>query len=90
VTLRVGATLPIGTAPRLDRETLATRGLEKTKIFHGEAWIDCARHTAEALTASQKIDGPAVIEGYTATTWVPPGWTATLDPADNLIVRRSS
>ncbi len=90
MTLRVGATLPIGTAPRLDRETLAARGPEKTKIFHGEAWIDCARHTAEALIEGQKIDGPAVIEGYTATTWVPPGWTATLDPADNLILRRSS
>jgi N-methylhydantoinase A len=84
-----GATLPIGTPPRLDRETLTARGPEKTKIFHGEAWIDCARHTAEALTAGQKIDGPAVIEGYTATTWVPPGWTAELDAADNLILRRT-
>ena len=26
----------------------------------------------------------------TATTWVPPGWTAALDPADNLILRRSA
>jgi len=89
VTLRVGATLPIGAAPRLDRETLANRAPEAAKIFHGEAWIDCARYTSEALTAGQKITGPAVIEGYTATTWVPPGWTAELDPADNMIVRRS-
>ncbi len=65
-----------------------TRAGEQAKIFHGEAWIDCARHTAEALTAGQKIAGPAVIEGYTATTWVPPGWTAELDAADNLILRR--
>ena len=90
VTLRVGATLPIGAAPRLDRETLAAREPGRTKIFHGDAWIDCDRFTAEALSAGQKIAGPAVIEGYTATTWVPPGWTAALDPADNLILRRSS
>ena len=44
---------------------------------------------AEALSAGQTITGPAVIEGYTATTWVPPGWTAELDPADNMILRRS-
>jgi N-methylhydantoinase A len=88
VTLRVGATLPIGAAPRLDRETLAARAPEATRIFHGEAWIDCARYTSEALTAGQKIIGPAVIEGYTATTWVPPGWTAELDPADNMILRK--
>jgi N-methylhydantoinase A len=90
VTLRVGATLPIGAAPRLDRETLEPRAAEKTRIFHGDVWIDCARHAAEALTSAQRIDGPAVIDGYTATTWVPPGWTATLDASDNLILRRTA
>jgi N-methylhydantoinase A len=89
VTLRVGATLPIGAVPRLDRETQANRAPEKTRIFHSDAWVDCARYAAEALAAGQTIVGPAVIEGYTATTWVPPGWTAELDPADNLILRRS-
>src|SRR5579883_2536145 len=89
VTLRVGATLPIGAAPKLDRETLE-RPPESTRIFHGDGWIDCARHTAEALIPGQKIDGPSVIEGYTATTWVPPGWRATLDASDNLILRRTA
>jgi N-methylhydantoinase A len=89
VTLRVGATLPIGAAPKLDRETLK-RTPENTHIFHGDGWIDCARHTAEALTPGQKIEGPSVIEGYTATTWVPPGWTATLDQSDNLILQRTA
>jgi N-methylhydantoinase A len=88
VTLRVGATLPIGAAPKLDRETVAPGAAESTRIFHGEAWVDCARHAAESLTPGQKIDGPAVIEGHTATTWVPPGWRATLDPSDNLILGR--
>jgi len=90
VTLRVGATLPIGMAPKLDRETVAAHESERTRIFQGEAWVDCARHTAEALTSGQRIVGPAVIEGHTATTWVPAGWNATLDAADNLILRRAS
>jgi N-methylhydantoinase A len=85
VTLRVGATLPIGTPPKLNRDKAATAKPEKTKVFHGEAWIDCARYDAEAA----RVVGPAVVEGYTATTWVPPGWTAELDEADNLILRRS-
>ena len=46
--------------------------------------------TAEALKQGQKIDGPAVIEGYTATSWLPPGWTATLDASDNLILWRTA
>jgi N-methylhydantoinase A len=89
VTLRVGATLPIASAPRLDREMLAARAPEKTRLFHGDAWLECARYAAETLGAGQKIAGPAVIDGHTATTWVPPGWTAALDAADNLILRRS-
>ena len=89
VTLRVGATLPIGGAPKLDREKLAARAPEQAKIFHGESWLDCARHTAEALTTGQRIVGPAVIEGHTATSWVPPGWSAELDSHDNLILRKS-
>jgi N-methylhydantoinase A len=90
VTLRVGATLPIGAAPRLDREIRARRQPEEARIFQAEAWIDCARYTAEALGSDQRIDGPAVIEGHTATTLVSAGWTATLDAADNLILRRAS
>ena len=89
VTLRVGATLPIGGAPKLDREKLAARAPEQAKIFHGAAWLDCARHTAEALTTGQRIVGPAVIEGHTATSWLPPGWHAELDSHDNLILRKS-
>ena len=90
VTLRVGATLPVGMAPKLDREALAAREPERTRIFLGDAQVECARYTAEALTRGQRLDGPAVIEGHTATTWVPPGWTAILDAASNLILRRPS
>ena len=90
VTLRVGATLPIGAAPRLDQESRTGHRPEHTRIFQAETWIDCARYAAEALGSGQRIDGPAVVEGHTATTWVPAGWTATLDAADNLILRRAS
>ncbi len=57
VTLRVGATLPIGTAPKLDREMLAARAPEKARIFHGEGWIDCARYTAETLDGRPEDHG---------------------------------
>ncbi|MBV8189799.1 MAG: hydantoinase/oxoprolinase family protein [Alphaproteobacteria bacterium] len=90
VTLRVGATLPIGRPPRLDREALEPNTPTGAQVFDGEQFIGCQRYTAETLTAGQRLAGPAVIEGYTATTWVPPGWTAALDAADNLILRRAS
>ena len=61
------------------RANLPRRGLDRLRPL-------CRRSPA----AGQRIEGPAVIEGYTATTWVPPGWTAELDPADNMVLRRSS
>jgi N-methylhydantoinase A len=88
VSLRVGATLPIDSLPKLERERVAPRPAEQARIHEGGAWIDCARHAAEAIPEGQAIAGPAVIEGYTATTYVPPGWTARIDAADNMVLRR--
>lgn len=88
VSLRVGATLPIDSLPKLERDRVAARAPEQARIHEGGAWIDCARHAAEAIPEGQAIAGPAVIEGYTATTYVPPGWTASIDAADNMVLRR--
>ncbi len=88
VALRVGATLPIGTLPTLEREHQPGRAPDMARVFEGEGWIDCARHAAETLATGQEIAGPAVIESYTATTYVPPGWLARIDEADNMVIRK--
>ena len=43
---------------------------------------------AAALPADAPLPGPALIEGYSSTTWVPPGWAATRDGAQNTLLRR--
>ncbi len=73
---------------RADERVFAAIAAEQARIHEGGAWIDCARHAAEAVPEGQAIAGPAVIEGYTATTYVPPGWTASIDAADNMVLRR--
>ncbi|GAA0600424.1 hydantoinase/oxoprolinase family protein [Craurococcus roseus] len=45
---------------------------------------------AAALPAGAPLHGPALIEGYSSTTWVPPGWTAVRDAARNTLLRRSA
>ena len=59
VTLRVGATLPIDTLPKLDRAAASASKPEKTKVFHDDGWVDCHRYPAEA----EKVVGPAIIDG---------------------------
>lgn len=80
VTVRVVVTAP---APSLGEVTIPpasgpppTRALE---VFHrGE------RHRARCalrsdLLAGHEIEGPAVIQEYSGTTWVPPHWTSRVD-----------
>ena len=43
---------------------------------------------AAALAPGEVIIGPALIEGYSSTTWVPEGWQAARDVAGNMLMRR--
>jgi N-methylhydantoinase A len=43
---------------------------------------------ATALGLDVPITGPAMIEGYSSTIWVPPGWSAARDAANNVRMRR--
>jgi N-methylhydantoinase A len=47
-----------------------------------------ARIVEAARIGGDAVPGPALIEGYSSTTWVPPGWIAARDPAGNVILRR--
>jgi N-methylhydantoinase A len=42
-----------------------------------------------ALALGQRLFGPALITEMAATTWLAPGWQATLDAAGNLMLERS-
>jgi N-methylhydantoinase A len=43
-----------------------------------------------AARFSGNVAGPALIEGYSSTTWVPEGWQARRDEAGNLMLRRTA
>lgn len=43
---------------------------------------------ADALKPGMPVDGAAMIEGYSSTLWVPPGWRAERDVPGNIIMRK--
>jgi N-methylhydantoinase A len=45
---------------------------------------------AAALAPGDAVPGPALIEGYSSSTWVPEGWTARRDAAGNTLIARSA
>ena len=40
----------------------------------------------ERLEPGDRLDGPAIVVEYSATTVVPPGWTALVDAYKNLVM----
>ncbi|HLW58648.1 MAG TPA: hydantoinase/oxoprolinase family protein [bacterium] len=48
----------------------------------------CSFHDRGVLMTGSSVEGPAVIEEATATTFIPDGWAGTVDGAGNLILRR--
>ncbi|MDR7418417.1 MAG: hydantoinase/oxoprolinase family protein [Armatimonadota bacterium] len=49
----------------------------------------CLFYRRESLPPATAVAGPAVVEEGTATTFVPEGWTGTIDRHGNLFMRRT-
>ncbi|NJO33531.1 MAG: hydantoinase/oxoprolinase family protein [Rhodospirillales bacterium] len=66
-------------------------GLKRPKtasvIVGGQAVNASVIEAAEITT--DMVSSPALIEGYSSTTWVPPGWVAVRDNAGNMIMKKT-
>lgn len=64
-------------------------GAGMTPVRVGPVTVRTRLVAASDLVAGQAVSGPAMIEGYSSTTWVPPTWTAIPDHTGNILMRRS-
>lgn len=51
----------------------------KRRTYDGSDWIDCDVLDRGHCTVGARIAGPAIIEEFGATTYLPAGWEATVD-----------
>jgi N-methylhydantoinase A len=90
VGLRLGVRRPLDALPEF-RERRTTLGLpETTPVRVGADTLPARMVAAAALRPDTALPGPALIEGYSSSLWVPPSWTARRDPHGNIIMRRAS
>lgn len=90
VTLRLTARVPAAVSlpsARFDRPSAPPQ----SKMV----WFDGAPMTTRLLDRSglqpgDRLDGPAVVTQYDTTTLVPPGWSALVDAAANLILSHTA
>lgn len=60
------------------RETAQVRKpAQRRSLWLDDAWVDVPVVAREALTSGGRLDGPAIVEEYDCTTYVPPGWRLT-------------
>ncbi|PXY18103.1 hypothetical protein BAY59_34835 [Prauserella coralliicola] len=62
---------------------------EIRKVYFGQGPVDTAIYERDALAVGQSVPGPAVVEEWTTTTVVPPGWLLEVDELGNMIITRS-
>ncbi|MGD2067098.1 MAG: hydantoinase/oxoprolinase family protein [Gemmatimonadota bacterium] len=80
VTLRAVATAP---GPPLDVVPLAgaegSPPTDETRVRFGGRTVAARRVWRRDLRAGHRLRGPVLVPEYSATTWVPPGWTLDVD-----------
>ena len=56
------------------------------RVWDAGAFVDAAIYERDKLGAGAAFHGPAIVEQYDTTTWIPYGWRASVDPGDNLLL----
>ena len=90
VTLRLTATgetdkPPITSGPLADADASTAFILQNPVIFEGEA-LPTDFYRREALRPGNRIAGPAIVTEFSATTVIPPNFSAVVDAYQNLIL----
>jgi N-methylhydantoinase A len=60
------------------------------RLFENGKWRRAALYDRARLKAGDRIAGPALIVELSATTYVPSGWTSTVDAFENLFLARGA
>ena len=53
------------------------------------AFVEATVYDRERLGPGAGFTGPAIVEQYDTTTWVPRGWSAVADHTGNLMLERT-
>ena len=89
VTLRVVVTAPAAelVVPRLAQATSAPTTRAIRLVYRGSD-LDALGVWRHDLLWGHELRGPAVVQEYSGTTWVPPGWIVTVDAFGCLCMTR--
>jgi N-methylhydantoinase A len=85
VTLRVEATTEAAPVPVFE-ELSGTLPVGKARVYSDDEWVEVEVRPRAQL--ARRVNGPAVVTEYSATTWVPAGWWVDVLGGGSLIMER--
>lgn len=71
------------------QERLAKEGTRRAYFGPERGWLP-ARLLPRVALAARAVDGPAIVEEYDSTTVIAPGWRASLDGWNNIVIERTA
>jgi N-methylhydantoinase A len=89
VSLRLGIRRKLDALPEIVERPIMLHGPTEAPIRTGDRTVHARLLTAASLLADDIVAGPALLESYSSTTWVPPSWHATRDAGGNVLLRRT-
>ena len=90
VGLRFGVRRPLETMPAFRERAVASGHPAQAPVRTDAGPVTARLLDAAGLRPNDTIAGPALIEGYSSSTWVPPDWRAVPDAHGNIILHRAA
>jgi N-methylhydantoinase A len=87
VGLRSGIRQRADALPAFEERPMTLRWAATAAVRVGDTTVDAQLLTAASLARDDTVTGPALLESYSSTIWVPPGWNASRDAPGNIFLR---
>jgi len=88
VGLRFGVRRRLEALPENRERPARGAGPAEVTVWQPDGPASCRLVDASGIAPGQTVAGGALIEGYSSTLWLPPGWQAARDDAGNLLMTR--
>lgn len=88
VGLRFGVRRKADALPVFVERPMVMKGPAEASVRIGDRMVTTRILTAASLLPDDVVEGPALLESYSSTLWVPPSWFATRDASANIFLRR--
>ena len=89
VGLRFGVRRRLDALPEFRERPSQLQGTGDVEVWTPSGAVKAKLVQAPSLVPGRAIQGAAMIEGYSSTIWVPPGWRAERDNPGNIIMQKA-